>query len=626
MKYFTHSLRILGTVEAADPDLCQFRVRCRSGDVFDVYTAEGTGYFFIRNLDNLDRDRVPIPEGYQDTPQDRIRRYIHTDWLVSTYGIYQEHDGQTRFDAREVWLFQSENGNYLFEETHWWIGQITALADQWLFNLFGTAGEFDYSKYQTNLTFIGSPTPNPLQECATLARLIYGLSSAYIMTGNRRYYDAARAGVEYQRVNFRTESHDGSFVVWAHAYDAERERLASRKIIPSLFEDDLNAIPLYEQIYALAGLAQFYRISNDWETLADIERSLNFFDQRFQDPEFGGYYSHIDPVTFLPDTPSLGDNRAKKNWNSIGDHTPAYLLNVILALDIESEPLRKLRDRCLRMQGELANLIVEKFPEPDAPYVRERFHRDWTPDLSYKWQQDRAVVGHNLKIAWNLTRVWALLGKEEYLELARRLGRDMVTHGLDLVRGGCFDVVERKPGNGMPFEFTWHNRKAFWQQEQAILAYLILYGATRHEEFLQLARDCIAFWNMTFLDLEHHGVYFDVTDDGFPALRGVRALKGSHSMSGYHVFELSFLAQLYIRTFVTKTPFRLYFRPCPTRQNASINVMPDYLPAGSLQIGRVFVNGEVFERVDRDDFRVHLEETSTEVDVAVEFIPAVSQA
>jgi hypothetical protein len=50
-------------------------------------------------------------------------------------------------------------------------------------------------------------------------------------------------------------------------------------------------------------------------------------------------------------------------------------------------------------------------------------------------------------------------------------------------------------------------------------------------------------------------------------------------------------------------------------------VMPDYLPAGSLQMGRVFVNGEVFERVDRADFRVHLEETSTEVDVAVEFIP-----
>ena len=29
--------------------------------------------------------------------------------------------------------------------------------------------------------------------------------------------------------------------------------------------------------------------------------------------------------------------------------------------------------------------------------------------------------------------------------------------------------------------FAWHDRKAWWQQEQAILAYLILDGSTRRE-------------------------------------------------------------------------------------------------------------------------------------------------
>ena len=37
--------------------------------------------------------------------------------------------------------------------------------------------------------------------------------------------------------------------------------------------------------------------------------------------------------------------------------------------------------------------------------MNERFFADWTPDHHWRWQQNRAIVGHNLKIAWNLTRV-----------------------------------------------------------------------------------------------------------------------------------------------------------------------------------------------------------------------------
>lgn len=611
----------MGTVRQTDIDSHSFRVKCRSGDEFDVHVAEGTGFFFIKNFDELQRDRTTIPENYDDArPVDRLRRYIRPNLLVAAYGVYQIHEDRTRFDAKEIWMFQHEDGRYLFEQTHWWITQITGLADRWLLNLFGPGDTFDFTNYQTNLTFIGSRTTNRIQECATLSRLIYGLSSAYLMTGNDRYYRSARAGVDYQRDIFRTESHDGSFVVWSHAYDRD----TGKKILPSRFSDDWDAIPLYEQIYALAGLTQFYRISNDWETLDDIHRTINFINQRFRDKDGKGYFSHIDYVTFTPDAPVLGENRAKKNWNSIGDHTPAYLLNLMLALhDLPSDEFRKLYDECREMQEELADIIVTRFPDPDEriPYVQERFYRDWQADKTYKWQQNRAVIGHNLKIAWNLTRAYNLLGKQSYKDLAIKLADSMQSFGLDRIRGGWFDVVEREPKNGMPIDFTWHNRKAWWQQEQAILAYLILFGATGNDEYLQLARESIAFWNMTYLDFEYGGVYFDVTDDGLPYTKEVRALKGSHSKSGYHVFELNFLAHLYIRSFVQKTPFRLYFKPCCARGNEIINVLPDYLPKGALIMGRVYVNGQEFHKVNRNSFQVDLSEFQREIEVAVEFVP-----
>ena len=49
-------------------------------------------------------------------------------------------------------------------------------------------------------------------------------------------------------------------------------------------------------------------------------------------------------------------------------------------------------------------MIVEHFPDyENSAFVQEKFHEDWTQDHAWGWQQNRAVVGHNLKIAWNLT-------------------------------------------------------------------------------------------------------------------------------------------------------------------------------------------------------------------------------
>src|SRR5205823_19717 len=138
-------------------------------------------------------------------------------------------------------------------------------------------------------------------------------------------------------------------------------------------------------------------------------------------PGLGGYFSHIDYATLRPDTAALGQNCVRKNWNSNGDHIPAYLVNLILALDPLpkdcDDEVRTLLDECVTMLENCARTILEKFPDPTVvslerftdpgviPYVNERFHANWEPDHSWGWQQNRAIVGHNYKIAWNLTRV-----------------------------------------------------------------------------------------------------------------------------------------------------------------------------------------------------------------------------
>ncbi len=46
-----------------------------------------------------------------------------------------------------------------------------------------------------------------------------------------------------------------------------------------------------------------------------------------------GYFPHIDYATMRPDCNANPANNYKKNWNSVGDHIPAYLVNLLIALD-----------------------------------------------------------------------------------------------------------------------------------------------------------------------------------------------------------------------------------------------------------------------------------------------------
>jgi len=665
-KQLTLNTTLMGHVVNIKQEEAVFCIKCRSGDEFVISIGQETQFNFLQNLDGVNRDRVPTPEKFSRTPSDLVKKYIQLDRLVVLQGVYLEDGDKKHFDARTVTLLQSSEGKFVFEKTHWWITQLSRLADTWLGFLFPNKQNYeidDFALYRTNLNIIGLSTEDNIQECATLSRLIYGLSSAYLLTGCERYLSAARAGVKYQRETFRSLSSEGKHCFWA--FGKRQLQHGYQLYMRSLNDDDRDTIPLYEQIYALAGLAQYYRITLDWEVLDDIKRTVRTFNDFYLDLEseygehaYGDYFSHIDYVTMRSDSESLEHNKSRKNWNSIGDHIPAYLINVILALeplpetDHGHEELRKFLNTCKKILKTTSTIILEKFPDPNPniPFVNERFFQDWKPDHNWRWQQNRAVVGHNMKIAWNMTRVAnyyyfvAAQSDDEMqseaqeskqladklMDLANKLGASMAKIGIDLVRGGVFDTLERQPKNGMPLEFPWSNTKDFWQQEQGILAYLILHGCTEEsedekQEYLNLAHETESFWNLFFLDLDNKGVFFRTNDDGTPVIQGSYANKGGHSISAYHAFELNYLAHIYTSIYVTKQSFCLYFKPDKNCRQRSLNVLPDFVKPNSLQISRISIDGSDQTSVDDDNFQIILGERQfelgSEAEIIVQFKP-----
>jgi anti-anti-sigma factor len=199
----------------------------------------------------------------------------------------------------------------------------------------------------------------------------------------------------------------------------------------------------------------------------------------------------------------------------------------------------------------------------------------------------------------------------------------MPKHGGDPQRGGWYDVVDRVLGKDQKIHrFAFHDRKAWWQQEQGILAYLIMAGSLNNTTYLKYARESSAFYNAFFLDHDSGSVYFNVFANGMPYLLGTERDKGSHSMSGYHSFELCYLASIYTNLLITKQPMDFYFKPKPGGFKDNIlRVAPDLLPKGSIKIASVVVNDEEYSDFDAEGLTVKIPPSTDPVKIKVSLAP-----
>jgi len=600
---FTVSDLIAGYVTDYDQAAQTFGLRTTDGRDYRVELTPTTYAETIRNLG----------EDFQNAADD-IHSLLTEGRYLYTYGVFYPDAAETHFEAKHIVVVGHCPDEYRFEAQDWWINQVRQLGDFYLKSEFGD-GPIDFKNYRTNLALTGEHETSGRQETDTISRLVYGFASAYLMTGDDRYLEAAEKGTEHLRQHHRFTDEKEGITYWYHAVDVNADG-SLQKIFASEFGDDYDAIPCYEQIYALAGPVQTYRITGDTRILEDAKATINSFWKYFHDKsDKGGFYSHIDPISLDPKDASLGKNRAKKNWNSVGDHAPAYLINLFLATG-EKEYADFLEYTF--------DTISKRFPDYDeSPFVQERFNDDWSKDQTWNWQQNRAVVGHNLKIAWNLMRMNSLRGKENYTGLATKIAELMPAAGSDLQRGGWYDVVERVVEPGQKFHrFVWHDRKAWWQQEQAILAYLILHGVLKQPNYRQTAREAAAFYNAWFLDTQSGGVYFNVLSNGQPYALGTERGKGSHSMAGYHSFELAYLAAVYTNLLITGQPMDFFFAPTAgALKDNTLRVSPDLLPAGRVRIGQVWINGKEHREFDAENLTVTLPETGGRLKVRVRLVP-----
>ncbi|MDD5519750.1 MAG: AGE family epimerase/isomerase [Kiritimatiellae bacterium] len=607
---FSFSDTISGYVTHFDSARKVFGIKTSDGREFEVAITPTSYGQILRNLD----------EPFQPCPHS-LENMFAPGQFVHAYGIFYP-DGKGKLMEGKMFIFSGEKpGVYRCEEPDWWVKQVNSIARSYLKWQFNHPSEpINYHNYRTFLHLGGAKKGDYLQETDTISRLIYGMASAYMLTGNEDFLEAAEKGTEYLREHMRFVDTDNDIVYWYHGIKVSGDR--EQKLLTSEFGDDYDSIPAYEQIYALAGPVQTYRLTGDPRILSDANKTIELFQRYFIDREKGGYFSNIDPINLDPRSPTLdkGNNRAKKNWNSVGDHAPAYLVNLWLATGDKAHAA---------FLEETFDTIEAHFPDYEhSPFVQEKFFEDWSKDQTWGWQQNRGLAGHNLKIAWNLMRMNSLKRKGKYEKLARKIAKLMPKVGMDKQRGGWYDAVERVLGpEEKQHRFVWHDRKAWWQQEQGVLAYLILKGVLGDDEYMKYARESSSFYNAFFLDHDDGAVYFNVLANGMPYLLGTERFKGSHSMSAYHSTEIGYLAAVYTNLLITGTPMNFHFKPRPDGfRDRILRVSPDILPKGRVKLTAVEIDGKPYSNFDAEALSVKLPDSQSSLKVKVTITPCKAQS
>ena len=190
-----------------------------------------------------------------------------------------------------------------------------------------------------------------------------------MMTGDETFLEAAEKGTQYLRDHMRFYDQDEDIVYWYHGIEVEGDA-RSTSCSPPSSATTTTPFPRTSRSTRWPARPRPTASPATRRSCGTCEKTVELFDKFYIDREQGGYFSHIDPITLDPRAESLGHNRARKNWNSVGDHAPAYLINLYLATG---------EQKYADFLEYTFDTIAKHFPDYDnSPFVQEQFFEDWS--------------------------------------------------------------------------------------------------------------------------------------------------------------------------------------------------------------------------------------------------------
>jgi mannobiose 2-epimerase len=272
---------------------------------------------------------------------------------------------------------------------------------------------------------------------------------------------------------------------------------------------------IYGQAFAVYGLSQYYRASENPEALSLARNAFLWMEKHAHDKEYGGYFDvlHRDGRPVRPEESTLL-TAGLKDYNS-----SIHLLEAFTEL-YHIWPDTLVRKRL----EEMFYLVRDTFVHPEG-YLRLYYQADWThvSDEDVKSSQDRHdwyfehfTYGHDVETAFLLLEAAHTLGwgeEKRTHHIAKKLVDHSLASGWDREKGGFYDAgLEGEKGIRIV-----NDRKSWWSLVEGMNALMLM-----HTLYPEDAQDYyglfLTSWNHidNYLIDKTYGGWYNAATDTYP--------------------------------------------------------------------------------------------------------------
>ncbi|HBF37353.1 MAG TPA: hypothetical protein DDW50_08535 [Firmicutes bacterium] len=410
--------------------------------------------------------------------------------------------------------------------------------------------------YFTDIGRTGTIAKNPLKYPRMVSRLVYGFSTAYLLSGDEKYLNLAKQGLNY----LKKYGWDHKYGGWFMELNAENVPTVPVKV-------------LFDETYGNVGPVVYYYATGNQEALDLVAQTHRLLKGKAWDQEYQGYYDWTEQDW------SMSNSNTEKSFNSQIDTASAYLIYYYLNM---KEP------GLLDDLKKIGNVAVERMYDPDTVCIRENYSKNWNYLGSYLGDQDQIDIGHNLKTAWVLLRIYQLTRDEKYLNCAKKLSGKLLETGWDSQYGGWYFTKNVY----QPVRNDNERRKCWWTQTEGNFMLLNMYNITKDRLYLDYFQKNAYFWDQYIVDHQYKEVYPYVSDSGIPDAS--TDYKANLYKSAYHSMENALMNYLCLQLYVLHQTAELHFLLSASKEGTKhyVKIIED----PTVVIKKVKINGKRWER------------------------------
>ncbi len=323
--------------------------------------------------------------------------------------------------------------------------------------------------------------------CVLNARILWTFSSAFRVLKNRNYLETAERAKNYLLDHFFDSSYGG--VYWL--LDNKGEMKDGKKQI-------------YAQAFAIYGLTEYYRATNDQACLDKAVELFRLIEKYSFDINLNGYFE-----AFSRDWGELGDLRL-----SAKDANEKKTMNTHLhILEAYTNLYRIWKDEYLKKQLRgLIDIFIGKIVNSETFNLKMFFDEEWND------KTDLVSFGHNIESSWLIYEAALVLGEEQLI----RKVKDISLRIAEASKKGIM------ADGGMIYEIFFSNKhtdsdRHWWVQAESVLGFLNAYEISQKEEYLDISMASWIFIRDHLVDRQNGEWYWSVDNSLKPNLKEDKA-------------------------------------------------------------------------------------------------------